>query len=66
MTSGIAADGFLRLCKSIEEEVRKRHQPELDAVADNAAKAAIEETIKRETKERIKEYASPYSVWHSV
>jgi len=65
MTSGIANGGYQRLWKAIEQEVRKKHQPELDAAADKLAKAAIEETIKREIKERMKEYNSPYSLWSS-
>lgn len=65
MISGIAEGGYQRLRKAIEAEVRKKHQPELDAVEDKLAKAAIEETIKREIKERMKEYNSPYSLWSS-
>jgi len=63
MTSGIADGGFLRLRKAIEAEVRKKYQPELDAAPDKLAKAAIDETIKREIKERMKQYDSPHLLW---
>ena len=66
MTSGIPIGGYERLRKAIEAEVRKKIHPELDAAPDKLAKAAIEETIKRGIKERMKDYDSPYSLWHSV
>ena len=66
MTSGIATGAYQRLRKAIEAEVRKKFQPDIDAAPDQLAKAAVEETIKRKIKERMKEYDSPYSLWHSV
>lgn len=65
-SSGIADGGFLRLRKTIEAEVRKKYQSELNEAPDKLAKAAIEEKMKSEIKARIKEYDSPYSLWNAA
>jgi len=62
---GIAADGERKLRKAIEAEVRKKHQQELEATNDHWRRAAIEDKIGQEIKERMKLVASPQSLWSS-
>ena len=62
---GIATGGKQRLRKAIEAQVRREHQDELSDAPDHWQKAAIEEKIEQEVKERMKRVASPHSLWSS-
>lgn len=54
-----------RLRKAIEAQVRQRHAADLLAAKDKSAKAAIEDGIRREIKEQMKQVCSPHSFWGS-
>ena len=62
---GIATGGEGRLRKAIEAQVRREHEDELSATTEHWQKVAIEEKIEREIKERMKQVASPHSLWSS-
>ena len=62
---GIAVGGERRLRKAIEAQVRREHEAELSTAADHWQKVAIEEKIEREIKKRMKQVASPHSLWVS-
>ena len=48
--------------KAIKVQVRREHQDELSAATDHWQKAAIEEKIEQEIRERLKRVASPHSL----
>ena len=62
---GIAAGGERRLRKAIEAQVRREHEAELSTAAGHWQKVAIEEKIQREVSKRMKQLASPHSLWVS-
>ena len=62
---GIATGGEHRLRKAVEAQVRREHEDELSAATKYWQKVAIEEKIEHEIKERMKQIASPHSLWSS-
>jgi len=69
---------FIRLCRllgnaagrercrqAIDKEVRLDFQQELAATAEHWARAAVEEKIADEVERRMKEVASPRSLWRT-
>jgi hypothetical protein len=62
---GITRGAERRLREATEAQVRREHQDELSAMSDHWQKAAIEDKIEREIKERLKRVASPHSLWSS-
>jgi hypothetical protein len=66
MKSSVVFNGPLKLQKAIEAEVRHELEKELSAATTRKQKAALKEKIRKEVKERMKQYASPYSLWNSA
>lgn len=68
MSSGwfsIASGGEWRLRQAIETKVRQAHAEALARATDAKQKDVIEEQIRREIKEEMKQLSSPYSLWSS-
>jgi hypothetical protein len=64
--SGIATGGERRLREAaIEAQVRREFDYELSAARELSQQVAIEEKIQHELKERMKQSASPQSMWSS-
>lgn len=61
--SGISEGGRERLRDAIDKQVRLDFQHELAATTEFWARAAIEKKIADEVKRRMKEDASPQSLW---
>jgi hypothetical protein len=59
----ISTGGRERLRHAVEEQVRREHQAELVAATDHWQRMAIEDKITREIKRRMKDLASPQSLW---
>lgn len=62
---GISTDGEGRLRAALEAQLLEEHHEELAAVKGYWQKVALHERIRREVKKRMKELASPYSLWGS-
>lgn len=62
-SSGLSADGERSLNKAIYEQVRREFAAELASTSEYWAHDAIEKKIEDEVKRRMKEVASPQSLW---
>jgi hypothetical protein len=60
---GISEGGRERLREAIDKQVRLDFQHELVATTELWARAAVEKRIAEEVKRRMKEVASPQSLW---
>ena len=63
---GIAEGGEDRLREAIEQQLRREHEEALSATTDYWQKVAIEKKIEDEVEKRMKQVASPYSLWSSL
>ena len=63
MISAISTGGYLRLCAATAEQIRKQHEAELAAATCALEREAVEKKIRSQIKKRLKEIASPYSLW---
>lgn len=61
--SGISEGGRERLRDAIDKQVRLDFQQELAATAEYWARAVVEKKIADEVERRMKEVASPQSLW---
>ena len=61
--SGISEGGHERLRDAIDKQVRLDFQQELAATTEHWARAAVEKKITDEIERRMKEVASPQSLW---
>jgi hypothetical protein len=61
--SGISEGGQERLRDAIEKQVRLEFQQELAAATEYWARAAVKKKITAEVERRMKEVASPQSLW---
>jgi hypothetical protein len=61
--SGISAGGRERLRDAIDKQVRIEFEQELAATTEYWARADIEKKITDEIERRMKEIASPQSLW---
>ena len=61
--SGISAGGRERLRVAIDKQVRIEFEQELAATTEYWARADLEKKITDEVKRRMKEIASPQSLW---
>jgi hypothetical protein len=62
-SSRFTADGEQRLCDALGEQVRGEFAAELAAATEYWAHAAVKKKIEDEVKRRMKQVASPQSVW---
>lgn len=60
---GISAGGRERLRQAIDKQVRLDFQQELAATTEHWARADLEKKITDEVERRLKEIASPQSLW---
>ena len=60
---GISTGANERLRHAVEEQVRREHEAELAASTDYWQRMAIEAKIFQELKRRMKDLASPQSLW---
>ena len=72
--TGFVADGLERLLRSpwyrqkkitIEEQVRASYATELSSTKGYWKRAAIKQKMKREIKEQLQSFGSPYCLWFS-
>jgi hypothetical protein len=63
--SGISVGGAMRLRKAIEAEVRREYEKEIASPPNFWRRKMIHEKIKKEVKRRMKNLASPYSLYFS-
>ena len=61
--SGISEGGLERLRYAIVKQVRLDFEPELAAATEHWMRAAVEKKIEDEIDRRMKEVASPQSLW---
>jgi hypothetical protein len=61
--SGISEGGRERLRDAIDKQVRLDFQQELAATTEYWARAAVEKKIADEIERRMKDVASPQSLW---
>jgi len=63
---GIAEGGEARLREAIKRQVREKHAAELASAQNTSRRLEIELKIAGEINEKLKDVASPYSLWSSV
>ena len=63
MISAISTGGYLRLQKATAEQVRREKEAQLAAATCALEKETVEKKIRSEIKKRLKQFASPYSLW---
>ena len=62
-SSGFSVDGERRLRDALREQVRAEFAAELAATTEHWAHAAVEKKIEDEVTRRMKQVASPQSLW---
>jgi hypothetical protein len=60
---GFVSDGQSRMREAIKTEVEREYEAKLAATEGYWEKATIKVEINREVDRRMKEIASPYSLW---
>jgi len=62
---GFVADGEQRMREAVNAQVRRDYERERAVASSFWQKIAIEKKIYREMKKRMKQIATPYSLWLS-
>lgn len=62
-SSGFSEGGKERLHAAIEEQVRREFEQELSEATEYWANVAVEKEIEKEVEKRMKQVASPQSLW---